>query len=886
MKKNTSTYEQILPKPVSPEQASQMVLEAVSGTFTSQALHWIDNGNAGAPVRLVRCTTGVGKSYALRKTALKLSRTHPDRPVVIAAPTLALAKEQAESLRSQIARKHASSSHKPTVMIWFGRDAHNESGEKMCLKTEEVSRLTRVGLSPSRMYCDTKCPLKNTCLHQEQRKKKASILIITHAMLFQEMPHAGQNASAILIDETPENAGIIGLSKSERLSRGLPVSWLDSHNTNAPAQVKESRHALSQWLRSSPPGFLHLPKLQDPTAMVRLLARHLDCASKMPMVRKPEGKIHTLHESAYLNSEREIIPYLIGFLQGREDLIPDGSGGLVSASPYKAIGPSPVSALLRVEHEHGQNWLTITRAMLPVATRNTPTLIVSATPSLTLLKSRWPSIRMLCDVQSDFPNAKIIQHPGRDWSKTSLGLGPDKESPERCRTTLRALIGHYENRSSHLLVVAQKSITEMLDERNRSFCQPFRSSTETAHYNALAGIDRWGPGKRRNGVDCLLVIGRPMPPVDAVEDIARALFRRHPEHPLSRPTTPGLPPAWYPNGTGIIQKRDGSTTEISRVMHPDHGCEAVRASICDAEIAQAIGRARATRRNPHNTCEIHIYSNTSVPCLISDVIPWTDTPITHAHYMETAGIVFSSPKHAGQYYAQTLWSDLNIHNPESAIKQSRSALRKNAASAPYQERLTHSARKEEKDSFHPFSPCENNTPDRSSSSSVHSMNLNQKGQSDFLCGSLIENLTDKNTSPNPEISRKSTKTKPDSAPTQNALAELPGWAPPPTWKRIIYQASGRGMKPAVVWISQNFYTSGNLIAALKLATGCARIKILSKTNVDNTHTHGNAFWRMITKAAYPSLFALFSSCASPKPKIHEDAEEIEKKPDKTNKIAA
>jgi putative DNA primase/helicase len=128
-----------------------------------------------------------------------------------------------------------------------------------------------------------------------------------------------------------------------------------------------------------------------------------------------------------------------------------------------------------------------------------------------------------------------------------------------------------------------------------------------AHFNAVAGRDEW------RDVRGLIVLGRPMPPPAAVERIAGVLTGRAVETTVK---------GWYPVEAVTLRGADGSVRTVEADRHPDALTEAVRASICDAELGQAIGRGRGVGRSAAAPLDVLICGNVPLPVPVETVADW------------------------------------------------------------------------------------------------------------------------------------------------------------------------------------------------------------------------------------------------------------------------
>ena len=101
------------------------------------------------------------------------------------------------------------------------------------------------------------------------------------------------------------------------------------------------------------------------------------------------------------------------------------------------------------------------------------------------------------------------------------------------------------------------------------------------------------------------MIGRTEPSPRTVERNARALFGA--DIAEIQPDEDGE--VRYPRVARGIRMRDGSGRRVEGNQHPDPRAEAVRWSICEAGLIQAIGRGRGVNRTADNPLQIDILTN-------------------------------------------------------------------------------------------------------------------------------------------------------------------------------------------------------------------------------------------------------------------------------------
>jgi hypothetical protein len=146
------------------------------------------------------------------------------------------------------------------------------------------------------------------------------------------------------------------------------------------------------------------------------------------------------------------------------------------------------------------------------------------------------------------------------------------------------------------------------------------------HFNKLRGQDGFG------GVRCLIMISRPQPPTHELERIAWTLSGVR-GTPVPNGKLPEVPAAYL--------MADGSGRQASAVRHPDPWAERVRVALCDTELVQAEGRARALRRTPDRPLAMEILTDIPLPLPIDQLIT-ADDALADSHparWLVAVGVV-------------------------------------------------------------------------------------------------------------------------------------------------------------------------------------------------------------------------------------------------------
>jgi hypothetical protein len=120
----------------------------------------------------------------------------------------------------------------------------------------------------------------------------------------------------------------------------------------------------------------------------------------------------------------------------------------------------------------------------------------------------------------------------------------------------------------------------------------------TAHFGALRGLNEM------EDVMHLIVVSRPEPQAAEIEAISRPTFDQHPAKSLAG--------EFYPKRVVGLRLADGGTEIVEEACHPDPAAHAVLEQVRDAEVAQAVHRARPVRRSADRPLQVDIATNTVV----------------------------------------------------------------------------------------------------------------------------------------------------------------------------------------------------------------------------------------------------------------------------------
>jgi putative DNA primase/helicase len=150
------------------------------------------------------------------------------------------------------------------------------------------------------------------------------------------------------------------------------------------------------------------------------------------------------------------------------------------------------------------------------------------------------------------------------------------------------------------------------------------------HFNGLSGLDKWGD------IGCLIVLGRTLPAPATVEGLCAALTG---QMPIAAAEGSGW---WYGTEERRIRLAGGRTHAVPGEVHADPTAEAIRWSICEAELIQAMGRGRGANRTAENPLQIDLLTDVVLPVTVAELVDWQDLRPTRRDLMAARGVVLEN----------------------------------------------------------------------------------------------------------------------------------------------------------------------------------------------------------------------------------------------------
>ena len=268
-------------------------------------------------------------------------------------------------------------------------------------------------------------------------------------------------------------------------------------------------------------------------------------------------------------------------------------------------------------------------------------------------------------------NTRMFQIVDRSLSKYVVAVeGNEKEVERKAKAARRMysalLMKALEYDGAPVGVIVYKATEEWI--RKNCFIPSWLTLT---HHGDITGTNAFAD------VRALFVLGRLLPPAEAITRQAEALFSHHIAKRNYRKTVGRIPIVADAAGNNFI--------EVETWKHPIANAEMLRAQACEGALIQAIGRARAGLRRADEPLDVHLWTDVPLPAL-GPVEPqfWDEVETDLDGLMVAAGGVWlESARDAAEAYSGLFTLD--------GIKQAR---RGRSVCFPYRDpiRKTHSPR--------------------------------------------------------------------------------------------------------------------------------------------------------------------------------------------------
>jgi hypothetical protein len=247
-----------------------------------------------------------------------------------------------------------------------------------------------------------------------------------------------------------------------------------------------------------------------------------------------------------------------------------------------------------------------------------PTLLIDADLDVAIARRFLPDLEVVT-IQARRRSYHATQISDRRVSKSMLmydllgGTAADEcQRAANRRGDLRALLEVQARSAAEIgdgesvLCISYKGVVETIASEGDI------PGVEYGHFNAIRGKDRW------KEVDVIVVAGRTQPSVHEIERLADALFFKSDQQiAYIAPDADGRI-SWPVESRGFRGVAGAAPVEY----HPDPVCAALLSQIREAELIQAIDRARLVHRAPDRPCKVLVLTNVVLPLTVHQLSTW------------------------------------------------------------------------------------------------------------------------------------------------------------------------------------------------------------------------------------------------------------------------
>lgn len=538
------------------------------------------------PRHLVGVTVGVGKSAQAVEAVVELQRGGLERFAYL-VPSHRLGDELAQRFRERGL----------SAQVWRGVSADGADGVPMC--SEPGLRDAALEAGDLKAACD-RCPARATCRYQAQFREAPAVWIAAHNHLFQQPPAPLAAAQAVVVDESFWQHALRGVDAPVTVNlaelREGEAAPLRGEDAQELLDYRQHLLALLEGVRDG--------ERLDRDHLLRWELGEQGCSRAYELEWRRRPKLAALLENAPPTAEG--LTAALGAARAFNRRVPRLWGMVRTLCELPEGGQLPGFVT-----RHGDAVRLAYRKPMHATWLRLPMLLLDATAQRELVEAVLGPVDAV-EVRAELPRSvEVVQvrdqaMPRHFFHRRDLEGGEHLDTWRRRNREALADLLEVEGKAAQrdggrAACILQKDPRELLQEEAAERLDG--AGVELAHFGAVRGLDRW------RDVRTLVVVGRTLPTPADVELTAGVLFGRVVEPVGQR----------YPVELVRLEGRAGGLPEPVEVpRHPDRGAEAVRAAICEGELVQAVGRARAVRRGADSPLLLLLVGNTPVPGLPPD----------------------------------------------------------------------------------------------------------------------------------------------------------------------------------------------------------------------------------------------------------------------------
>ena len=575
-------------------------------------------------VHAMQVSTGSGKT---QKVIKKIARTR--KKILYTVPRLELADRIEQQFRALGV----------SVAVFRGRDADdpNHPGEKMCLDPEAVEVALKAHLDVSRTCCkrkDFECAFFDRCGYQAQKEQRPQVWIAASNILFHEqnIRFHGQKKvdkpDVVIIDELMWTSALVGIKHEEMIT--VPLAAFERYDVRQEKRRDEdgikrtvsiiglthdssNLHNIASHLKSQPEDgglqkrYLHEEGWYDPLNDEIVHRAIKEQWAKIDRIQKKLNFYPGLSQYGRKKLDKRLLDELT--LAHEKKQICEELRTLLKRPRIETSGR------LLLDHHKGQRVIRWRGAQEINRQFRVPTLLLDATlPDPKILRVLHPDVEVVAKVDVALPESvfvrQVLSAPVSDSKLSSKNAGKQETNEKKRRSIRRYILKRWiETGRQATLVICQQDFEEWLHGK-------LPKEIRLEQYNDVAGLDD------HRDVRLMILIGRTQPGPEAPEALAGALSGAMPKPAMHRNPVTGF--VWYTPEQRFITLKNGTGVPVFGDLHPDPLSEKIRWQICERELVQAFGRARAINRDKDHPLDVEMLFNTVTPITVDDVTEWND----------------------------------------------------------------------------------------------------------------------------------------------------------------------------------------------------------------------------------------------------------------------
>jgi hypothetical protein len=527
----------------------------------------------------IRVSPGAGKTHQAVEKMIATGHRY-----VLAIPTHTKA-EEIEALANKIAGRKV-------AMVWRGegRPDHAAPGETMCRRAAAVAEIRKAGGARGDL-CGSQergfCPFYNVCGYRKQEQQESMIWIVPHSLLTGPPPAIMKHAEALVIDEA---------RSLEPYQHRLLVADLVASRAHRSDVVDR----VSSMLRLMRPGEFFTREGLEVAGITRTSC---ESAGKFEAKNFPKLNVSPASDDADNIARSKMIEAAYRLTVDRRRFWTELERFLGGGR-----GDADVSTRMRLSAD-GQSVDIATRSMVDDAWLERPVLHLDATMNEVTAQSWLPRLDLTADIRVRRGEGVTVRQVTETVGYRKLFTSKSHDAPPELtplgRRVLRKVEAVCARDRKAAGLIGPKGFMEAAEALWRETgTKP--TNLLTAHFGALRGLNEM------EQVAHLIVVSRPEPQAAEIEGIARPTFDQHPSKSLAG--------EFYPKRVVGLRMADGGTEIVEEACHPDPVCHAVLEQVRDAEVAQAVHRARLVRRTGDQPLRADIVTSTVVDITIDEVM--------------------------------------------------------------------------------------------------------------------------------------------------------------------------------------------------------------------------------------------------------------------------